>query len=88
MIEINIIGTVKEILWKGERSCKLLIENSNGELTGTITRARIELADKIIPGKVYNFIGDIAAYRKGMNNGGTYIENTFYILDLEAVGKK
>lgn len=87
MIEINIIGTVKEILWKSERSCKLLIENSNGELAGTITRARKELADKIAPGKEYHFKGDIAAYKKGMNNGGIYIENTFYILDLEAIEK-
>jgi hypothetical protein len=82
MIEVNIRGIVTEICWKGEKSCKFIIENEQKSLLCTITRRRMHLADRIVVGEEYNFIGDISAFRKNRDTC-TIIENTFFITAIE-----
>ncbi|HCW04038.1 MAG TPA: hypothetical protein DGK91_05585 [Clostridium sp.] len=82
MIEFNVSGTVLEVLFTGEKSCKFIVGNDKGSIVGTITASRIKLAEKIKQGNKFNFKGYISAYSK-QRNGKVFVENTYYITDIE-----
>lgn len=85
MNDLEVIGTLTEIMHKGERSCKFIISQGKAELLGTITFNRIELADSLEVGQAYKFRGNIAAFRR-VKGDRTFVENTFYVMKVEPVG--
>lgn len=87
MNNLEVIGTLTEILYKGERSCKFIIKEEGAELLGTITSRNIDLADSLEVGQVYKFKGNLAAYRK-MKGELVLIENTFYAMEIKEYNNK
>lgn len=91
MLRIKVDGVVEEILYMGEKSCKFIIsddkegspkDSTDKGLVCTITKGNIKLADKLVAGEKFNFIGEIKAYKKKTEKG-LLIQNVFYINEIE-----
>lgn len=82
MIDVNIKGTVNEIVFKSDKSIRFIIANDEGELLATITRSKLELADKLQIGQAYTFVGNITVYRR-IKGDKTFIDNTFYVTKIK-----
>lgn len=84
MLSINATGEITEVLFKGNKSCKFMVRFDNKKLVATITNKRIELADRIEVGELYKIKGNVDAYFKDTDKG-IFVDNVFYIDDLEKI---
>lgn len=86
MIKAEVEGTIKDIIYKSEKSCKFIIINQDKELLCTITKRNIDLMDTIKEGQSFKLKGTIRAFTKA-NDKGKFIDNVFYVDDLEGIEK-
>lgn len=85
MISVDIKARIKEIRFKGDKSCIFIIETEEeNELQATITRTNIHLADEVKEGQEIELKGNIAAYRK-IKNEVEFIDNILYVNSIAQV---
>ena len=79
MISVDIKARIKEIRFKGDKSCIFIIETEEkNELQATITRTNIHLADLVEEGQEIELKGSITAYRK-VRDEIEFISNILYV---------
>lgn len=85
MISVDIKARIKEIRFKGDKSCIFIIETEGeNELQCTITRKYIELADLVKEGQEIELKGNISAYRK-IKNEVEFIDNILYVNSIAQI---
>lgn len=83
MLNVNIKGTIKKILFMSEKSCMFIFETGEGqELEGTLIKDTIHLVDKIALGKPCTFKGNITLNKKA-TGGNMFYKNVFYVNDIQ-----
>ena len=81
---IKITGTVSEILWEGEKSRLILIEDYVGEtFIASVSMAKPELIAQAIPGNKHSFICDLQTRRTTKENGTAFYKNLLYVKNID-----
>lgn len=81
---IKITGTVSEILWEGEKSRLMLIEDYVGEtFIASVSMAKPELIAQTIPGNKHSFICDLRAKKTIRDDGTVFYKNFLYVKNID-----
>lgn len=81
MIKLELQGIVKEIVYKGEKSCKFLLNSNERDLLCTITNNNIKLVDYVRENESIKIRAQINAFTR-FKGEFRFIDNVCYVNEI------